>query len=110
MCLISALIWITAALTPLGNRSVRGLEHENPPPMPKHRWLSITPVPCNQVGHDVLDGFDHVSAVGRLAAGGLRRRQERGHAVIGDHIADEHVGAVSAGAAVATAGSTGCVG
>ena len=32
VCLISALIWITAALTPLGNRSVRGLKTQEPTP------------------------------------------------------------------------------
>ena len=35
LCLISALIWITAALTPLGNRSVRGLKAREP--TPQHR-------------------------------------------------------------------------
>jgi hypothetical protein len=48
--------------------------------------------PKHEVGHDVLCGFDHVSAVGRLASGGLRSLEERGQAVPGDHVAHEHGG------------------
>ena len=44
----------------------------------------------HEVRHNVQGGLDHVSAVGRLAAGGLRSLEEWGHAVSGDHIADGH--------------------
>ena len=44
----------------------------------------------HEVGHKVLDGLNHVSAVGGLAAGHLGRRKEGGHVVSGDDVADEH--------------------
>jgi hypothetical protein len=44
----------------------------------------------HKVRHYVQRGLDHVSPVGRLAAGGFRRVEEWGQAVSGDHIADEH--------------------
>ena len=37
-----------------------------------------------------MRGLDHVSAVGRLAAGGFRSLEEWGHVVPRDHLADEH--------------------
>jgi hypothetical protein len=44
----------------------------------------------HEVRHNVLRGLHHVSAVGRLAAGGFRSLEECRQAVSGDHIADEH--------------------
>jgi hypothetical protein len=47
-------------------------------------------LPEHEVGHEVLPGFDHLSAVGGLAAGRLCGLDERGHTVSGNHIADKH--------------------
>ncbi len=44
----------------------------------------------HEIGHEVLDGLDHVFPVGHHAPGGLCRLEKRRHAVSGDHIADEH--------------------
>jgi NADP-dependent 3-hydroxy acid dehydrogenase YdfG len=46
--------------------------------------------PEHEVGHEVLDGFDHVLAGSGAAVGGLGGGDERGGAVAGDHVAYEH--------------------
>ena len=44
----------------------------------------------HEVSHESLDGLDHVGAVRRMAASVLRRLDERGGAVSGDHVSHEH--------------------
>src|ERR1700712_1593212 len=43
--------------------------------------VSSGPTAEYEVGHQVLDSFDHVRPIGRRAASGLCRVKERGHAV-----------------------------